>query len=206
MFHKYTCLLVGVGLAVILSQPSTVWAQAGPDLAIAMSHSGNFTVGENGVYNIVVTNIGGTATSSASGSIFVADRLRSTPPLFGPAPGFTFVSMTGTGLNCYLYEGQPPSENYVAACFSPFPPPVIAPGGSIPITLTVRPTVSGTVTNVINVNYSDLSGGIPHTSENTASDVTIVVAAVPTLPEWAMIVLTGLLASAGFAAMRRRTT
>jgi hypothetical protein len=39
-----------------------------------------------------------------------------------------------------------------------------------------------------------------------ASDVTIVVAAVPTLPEWAMIVLTALLAWAGVTALRRRAT
>jgi hypothetical protein len=37
-------------------------------------------------------------------------------------------------------------------------------------------------------------------------DPTIVLPAVPTLPEWAMIVLSALLAVAGVAAMRRRTT
>src|ERR1700682_6174290 len=94
--------IVGAGVAVLLSQPSTAWAQgAGPDLVIAMSHHGNFTVGTNGVYTIVITNIGGTATDAASGSIFVADRLKRTPPLFRPAPGFPFVSMRGTGLNFF---------------------------------------------------------------------------------------------------------
>jgi hypothetical protein len=38
-----------------------------------------------------------------------------------------------------------------------------------------------------------------------AADVTIVTAAVPTLPEWALIVLTALLALAGVVALRRRT-
>jgi hypothetical protein len=37
-----------------------------------------------------------------------------------------------------------------------------------------------------------------------ATEPTIVVAAVQTLPEWAMIVLTGLLVMAGVAAMSRR--
>jgi hypothetical protein len=66
-------LFIGVGVAVLLSQPSTAWAQAvGPDTTIAMSHSGNFTVGVNGVYTIVVTNIGRTATS---GLTSVVDEL-----------------------------------------------------------------------------------------------------------------------------------
>src|SRR5579864_6160388 len=57
-------ILAGVGVAVLLLKPSTAWAQAGPNLVIAMSHRGNFTVGVNGVYTILVSNIGGTAASS----------------------------------------------------------------------------------------------------------------------------------------------
>jgi hypothetical protein len=41
---------------------------------------------------------------------------------------------------------------------------------------------------------------------NTARDVTVVGAAVPTLPPWALIALTVCLALAGALAMRRRTT
>ena len=144
MLNKYSRLLVvGVGLAVLVVQPSTVWAQAGPNLVIAMSHSGNFTVGMNGIYNIVITNIGGTATSGTTGVIFVTDRLSGI--VGGPGPGFTFVSMTGTGLYCYLNYGQPPSENNVAECdagTSNSHSLVIPAGGSVRITLTVRTTVS----------------------------------------------------------------
>ena len=64
MVHKCTGLLVGVRLAVLLLQPPSAWAQAGPKLIIAMSHTGNFTLGKPGVYTIVVSNIGGTAASS----------------------------------------------------------------------------------------------------------------------------------------------
>jgi len=68
--HKYICLLAGVGMAVLLSQPSTAWAQVvGPDTTIAMSHSGNFTVGVNGIYTIVVSNIGRTASLACHLSI-----------------------------------------------------------------------------------------------------------------------------------------
>jgi uncharacterized repeat protein (TIGR01451 family) len=140
----------------------------------------------NGVYTIVVSNIGGTASS---GDIRVTDDLRST--------GFRFVSGTGTGWSC-VFEGHPPNQDRTEKCL--FVPGVIPAGGSAPpITLTVIPTVSGSVTNTVTV-----SGG--GAADNTTSDVTIVIAAVPTLPEWATIVLTGLLAMAGVAALRRRTT
>ncbi|PYS50008.1 MAG: hypothetical protein DMG13_21965, partial [Acidobacteria bacterium] len=36
------------------------------DLSIVKSHAGNFTVGTNGVYSLVVTNVGNTATSARS--------------------------------------------------------------------------------------------------------------------------------------------
>ena len=41
---------------------------------------------------------------------------------------------------------------------------------------------------------------------STSFQITIGTVPVPTLPQWAMLVLTVLLALAGFAAMRRRTT
>jgi uncharacterized repeat protein (TIGR01451 family) len=96
---RHTCFLVslGVGVAVLLSQPSTVRAQAGPNLVIAISHTGNFTVGENGVYTIVITNIGGTAYS---GFTEVDDHLTSLP--------FGFVSATGNGWSCGLVDHGPP--------------------------------------------------------------------------------------------------
>jgi hypothetical protein len=84
---------------------------------------------------------------------------------------------------------------------------MIAAGGSAsPITLTVTPFgASGTVTNTATLVYPCI-GGIGGFCSSSASDPTIVMAAVPTLPGWAMIVLTGLLVLAGFAAMPRRTT
>jgi hypothetical protein len=180
MPHKSTRLLVGVGVVVLLLRPSTVWAQAGP-LAIAMSHTGNFTVGVKGVYTIVVSNIGGTASS---GQIQVNDAFydgRTDLP-------FTFVSAVGTGWSCSYVIGLP-SEGVLCLTSS-----VIAPGGSAPpIALTVIPTISKTVTNTVYV------GGA------SASDSTIIVAAVPTLPEWAMMALAVLLALAGVTALRRRT-
>jgi hypothetical protein len=146
MRHK--CLLASVGVGVVaLAQLSTAWAQAGPDLVITMLHTGNFTVGENGVYTIVVSNIGGTATS---GFYEVDDELNP-----GPYPGgidFLFVSETGTGWSCSVNYHMPPNQNVSTACRSTS---VIPPGGfAPPITLTVIPPVSGTFTNV-----ADVGGG-----------------------------------------------
>jgi uncharacterized repeat protein (TIGR01451 family) len=178
-----------MALVLVLSLPSAARAQAvGPDLVIAMSHTGNFTVGENGVYTIVVSNIGGTATN---GGILLTDEML--------PPGFTYVSATGTSWSCYLDLHQPPNDNSTATCTSSS---VIAAGGSgFPITLTVRPYRSGTVTNTALV----FGGGENPPFLKSVSDVTIVMAAVPTLPEWAMIALTVLLSLAGFAALHRRT-
>jgi hypothetical protein len=184
MLNKYAGLLmVGVGLAIVLSQPSTASAQAGPNLVIAMSHTGNFTVGVPGVYTIVVSNIGGTASS---GLLQVLDYFYNDQGIDLP---FKFVSAVGSVWSCSYVLGFP--SEYVSCSTSG----VIAPGGSAPpITLTVIPTVSKTVTNTV-------CGVL-----NCSSDPTIIVGAVPTLPEWAMIVLTALLALAGAAALRRRTT
>jgi hypothetical protein len=202
MRHKSIGLLAGVTVAVLLSQPSIAWAQAGPNLAIAMSHSGNFTVGENGVYTIVVSNIGGTATGGTMLAGVYLLLNGSGVPVPG-MPSFGFVSSTGTGWSCYEFYGFPAYWIEVR-CISTS---VIAAGGSAsPLFVTVNPYgLSGTVTNTARVGLCtpDL---LTCTNVHTANDPTIVVAAVPSLPEWAMIVLTGLLALAGVAALRRRTT
>jgi hypothetical protein len=180
LMHTATRLVAALAVAAVLSKPSTAWAQTGPDLVIAMSHTGNFTVGVNGVYTIVVSNIGGTASSPP---IFVDDHLTSLP--------FTFVSATGNGWSCVFVEHGPP----VGATVECESSRIIAPGASaFPITLTVLPTASGTVTNTVELSPSLATG----------SDVTIVLAAVPTLPQWALIALTVYLALAGVLAMRRR--
>jgi hypothetical protein len=149
-----------------------------------MSHTGYFTVGVNGVYTIVVSNIGGTASG---GLIQIFDYFYNDEGIELP---FKFVSAVGSGWSCEYVLGFP--SEYVSCSTSG----VIAPGGSAPsIALTVIPTVSKTVTNTACVSDG-----------NCSIDPTIIVAAVPALPEWAMIALTGFLALVGFAALRRRTT
>jgi hypothetical protein len=182
-------LATGVVSAALFVLPSTAWAQTGPNLTIAMSHTGNFTVGKNGVFTIVVSNIGGPATSGQMdvGQLYESS-IYSSP--------FTFVSAVGAGWACeYEYIGSFVEE---LNCRNPG---VIAPGASAaPITLTVDPCCSGTFTTYVSVG--DASDRI---AVNT-SDVTTVLAAVPTLPQWAMMTLAMLLSLAGFVAIRRRTT
>jgi hypothetical protein len=70
--HTSIRLLAAVAVAGLLSQPSLAWAQPAPDIRIAMTHTGNFTVGVNGIYTIVVSNGGSTAFS---GRIDVIDQV-----------------------------------------------------------------------------------------------------------------------------------
>jgi hypothetical protein len=195
--HTSTPLLAAVAVAAVLSQPSPAWAQLpGADLAIAMSHNGNFTVGVNGVYTIVVSNIGG---ASSSGQILVFE-LFSSSVFTNP---FTFVSAVGTGWSCSY--GFISLFDEALQCSNAS---VIAAGGSAaPLTLTLVPCCSGTLTNSATVSGGgDTCVGLICLNHTIANDPTIVVAAVPTLPPWALIALTVCLALAGVVALRRRTT
>jgi uncharacterized repeat protein (TIGR01451 family) len=68
--------------------PVQVIAPGSPDLAIAMSHEGDFAVGGQGVYTVTLTNMGFTATA---GTITVTDTL---------PPGLTYSSGAGSGWAC----------------------------------------------------------------------------------------------------------
>jgi hypothetical protein len=189
------CLLVsvGVGVAFLLAQPSPAWAQAGANLVITLSHRGNFTLGEHGVYTIVVSNVGGTASVGQIEAGMFFPNLPNTTI-------FDYESATGNGWSCSMGGGIP-TDWLQVTCDSTS---VIAPGGSAtPLALTVTPfVVTGTVTNTATVSWGTCCPFLT----NSASDPTIVVAAVPTLPQWAMMALTVLLVLIGVAALRRRTT
>ncbi|HVF45669.1 MAG TPA: hypothetical protein VM936_21765 [Pyrinomonadaceae bacterium] len=131
------------------SDPTTVNGVA--DLAIAKSHSGNFTQGQNGTYTITASNAGGAATS---GTVTVSDTL--------PA-GLSYVSATGTGWTCGA-AGQSVTCTRSDA---------LAPGASYPaITLTVAVDSNSalSLTNTATVS----GGGQTNTSNDSASDPTTV--------------------------------
>lgn len=129
-----------------------------PDLTLTKSHSGNFTVGVNGVYTLVVNNTLGTAPSS--GTITVADTLPT---------GLGFVSASGTGWTCSAV-GQ------VVTCTSST---LIGTGASSanPITLTV--SVAATARPSVTNSASVSGGGEPaaNAGNDNAYDPTVIVLA-----------------------------
>ncbi len=128
-----------------------------PDLLIAKTHAGNFTVGSNGVYTITVSNAPGSLPTS--GTITVTDSL--------PA-GLGFVSASGTGWSCLF-------ASPTLACTSSSSIAAGASGSPITLTVSVASTAVPSVTNFATVS----GGGEPAgtTGNDTASDNTIVAAA-----------------------------
>ena len=123
------------------------------DLSISKTHTGDFTVGQQGIYNIQVTNNG---PNDATGGISVSDTL--------PA-GLSYVSGNGTNWTC----------SAVAQTVTCTHPATLAGGNSLPdLTLTVDvgaaavPSVTNTAT--ISCPTFDNQAG-----NNSASDTTAVV-------------------------------
>jgi uncharacterized repeat protein (TIGR01451 family) len=106
-----------------------------PDLTLAKTHAGNFTLGANGTYTITVSN-GGTAPTS--GVVTMTDTL--------PA-GLGFVSAAGTGWGCGFATGTVTCTTSNA----------IAPAASAPaITLVV--SVAAPAAPAVN-NIASVAGG-----------------------------------------------
>jgi len=126
------------------------------DLTISKTHTGNFTQGQSGAtYTLTASNAG---TGATSGVVTVSDTLPT---------GLTATVLTGTGWTCTVTPVSCTRSNALAA------------GGSYPaITLTVNVAINApaSVTNTATVS----GGGEVNSSNNTASDVTTIVA-VPDL-------------------------
>ncbi|HLG98152.1 MAG TPA: N,N-dimethylformamidase beta subunit family domain-containing protein [Bryobacteraceae bacterium] len=124
----------------------------GADLTIRKVHSGNFAPGEIGdTYTITVTNSGGSPTS---GTVSVIDTL---PSSLIP------VTMSGLGWSCSQPAG-PCSRSDTLNGGQAYPP--------IAVTITVASNASSSVTNIATVS----GGGDINTSNNTASDITTILA------------------------------
>ena len=135
------------------SPPVQVPALGAPDLAVSLSHSGDFTVAEVAVYKASVASIGRIPTS---GLITLTDVL---------PPGLTFVSAIGEGWICTGAER-------IVTCTNPGP---ISPGVSNVINLTVRvePQAYPGVTNLVTVSTeSDVTAW-----NNSMGDPTVVLSA-----------------------------
>lgn len=111
-------------------------------LAVAKSHTGDFSAGANATYTLQVSNTGGTAVS---GTTTVTDTL---------ATGLTFVSGTGTNWSCGAV-GQAVTCTS-SASVNPY-------SSMAPITLTVAVAASAgsTVANQASVANPNINGGTP---------------------------------------------
>jgi beta-propeller repeat-containing protein/BACON domain-containing protein/all-beta uncharacterized protein/S-layer family protein len=121
-----------------------------PDLTITKQHTGDFTIGTNGIYNFTVMNVGPVDTT---GTITVTDTLPN---------GLGFVSGTGTGWN-FSASGQ------TVTCTNNN---VLAPNANtgFSLTVSVAQAAAPTVTNTATV----ATPGDTNSSNNSASDPTTV--------------------------------
>ena len=130
----------------------------GPDLALTKTHTGNFTVGENGTYNFTVTNTGQGATT---GTITLRDNL--------PA-GLSYVSSSGANWSCSAL-GQAVTCTQSAA---------IEPNASSNLSITVGVAVAAAPAVTNQVTISTL--GEFAIDNNSASDPTTVIQPCALLP------------------------
>lgn len=127
-----------------------------PSLTVAKSHTGNFVAGGQGVYEIVVTNVGSAATESA---IVVTDTL--------PA-GMSYATHSGSG---WVQTGN--SEGSVLRFIHGS---TLQPGAALPtlrLTVDVDAEAAGTRVNSVEVTTQ---GNVPH-DDATSEDPTEVVPA-----------------------------
>lgn len=132
------------------SDPTTV-SGAGPDLAIAKTHTGDARAGQtNFNYTITVSNVG---TAASSGTVTVTDIL--------PAK-LTAAAISGAGWACALGATPTCTRGDGLGAGAAYPPItlVVKVAGDAPPTLTNTATVSG--------------GGDVNPANNTAADQTVV--------------------------------
>ena len=166
---RLTVTAAGTATATPASAQSNVdkvlVSQPGPDLILQKTHAGSFATGANGVYTLMVRNIGAQATNNV---VTVSDTL---------PPGLTFVSALsgGTSWTCAA-AGQ------VISCNSPtiVPAQVAATPGEHPnpLSIVVKPDAAVlTVLPVTLTNNAVVSGGgepLANNGNNAAADATVI--------------------------------
>jgi uncharacterized repeat protein (TIGR01451 family) len=131
---------------------ATVNVNTTPDLTIAKSHTGNFSVGQTGAaYTITVSNTGHGPTS---GTVTVVDTLPT---------GLTATAISGTGWSCTLATLTCTRADAIGALNTY---PVII------LTVNVAANAPALVTNTATVS----GGGETNTANNSASDPTTILA------------------------------
>ena len=148
----------GGDLVLLSSEIISVTNTPVSDLAISKSHTGNFNVGQNGTYTIVVSNNG---PNNEPGPIVVSDTL--------PA-GLTYVSATGSGWTCSA-TGQLVTCNRTGSLA------VGASTANITLTVSVGSAASPSVTNTASVSATNFD----NISANDSNSDTAVVTSAPAI-------------------------
>ncbi len=127
-----------------------------PDLSLAKTHSGTFTVGQNGSYTLTVSNAPASATVGATyGPVTVSDTLPT---------GLNPTAASGTGWTCTVAAPTVTCTRSDA----------LAPGASYPaITLTVA--VLGTAASTPTNSATVTTTGDPNSINNITTDPTTVL-------------------------------
>jgi uncharacterized repeat protein (TIGR01451 family) len=162
--RKNVVALVAVTAALVVAVGAPLIARAGIgpfDLSLAKTHTGNFTVGQNGTFTYTLSQ---QSNGTNAQPTIAGDTLTVTDSL--PA-GLTFVSGGGTSMTC-TNSGQ------VVTCQGA---PTITPNGSATLTVVVGAgsAASPVVTNT--ASYTDSVSVDTVTSNNTATDTVTVLAA-----------------------------
>jgi uncharacterized repeat protein (TIGR01451 family) len=149
-----------LGLPFTQSSPAATLTIAKPDVRILKNHTGDFTVGNPGVYTLTVSN---QATGGPSnGPVTVTDTLPT---------GLTPAGATGTNWSCSI------ASQLVTCTWTGSTP--VQPGTTLPaISLAVNPTLATTsVVNTATVNTPNEEDS----TDNSSSDATRVLAATADL-------------------------
>ncbi len=148
------------------SGSDTTSISTAPDLGITKTHTGNFSVGTNGVFTLTVSNAG---TVNAAGTITVTDSL--------PA-GLTYVSASGTGWTC-----QAGGQEVICTNSNP-----LSAGASSTLLLTVSVGAAaiGNLTNTATV----VIAGDSNPNNNKASDTVCVAPRINVQPQ-SQVILSG---------------
>ena len=158
--------------------------------------TGSFSLGGGVTYTVVLSNLGPVAQNDNSGDEFT-DVLPASLTLTG-ASASTGVAVANLGTNTVTWNGAIPAS------------------GSVTITIqAVVEIANGTVSNQGQTSFDRNNNGINETSgvtddpavagtgDPTVFEAGTAVAAIPTLGEWGLLGLAGMLAAAGARRLRR---
>ena len=172
-----------------VANDTTVVVAVPPDLAIVKSHAGNFTQGQTGAtYTITVSNVGAVPTV---GTVSVVDTMPS---------GLTATALAGTGWTCSVGTLTCTRADALAGAAS-YP--------AITLTVNVAANAAASVINTATVS----GGGDVNAGNNSSSNPTTVqpfvappttVTNIPTLGEFALLLMAAMIALLAMPALRRR--